>query len=60
MKILPDNEKKKSTQSVVVADKDGVLQSFGLKKKELTVSDIFIKISEYSFTTTLFAVLEAH
>ena len=38
MKILPSNENSKATQKVVVGDKDGVLQSFTMKKKELTVS----------------------
>ena len=37
MKLLPNNEKRKVTQKVVVGDKNGVLQCFGIKKRELNV-----------------------
>nr|CAB3225183.1 Bardet-Biedl syndrome 7 protein homolog [Phallusia mammillata] len=35
MKILPNNDKRRVTQKVVVGDKSGVLQCFGMKKREL-------------------------
>ena len=38
MKILPNSEKRRVTQKVVIGDKDGVLQSFGRKKRDVNVS----------------------
>ncbi|XP_076807399.1 BBSome complex member BBS7-like isoform X2 [Clavelina lepadiformis] len=39
MKILPNNDKRRVTQKIVIGDKNGILQCFGIKKRD--ISSIF-------------------